>query len=324
MKNEYIKALLIKLKNNQCTSEEKKLLYDSLSDMQEDTMNEVMEALFFYDKSGVSLNAEDSKRIYDSTISQLEFREPDMKSTIIKGVLWLLASSLVLLLGYLYYKYYHQKTTVRSEYAQQKNIELPDGSLITLNANSQIEYAQHWGSQSPREVYIEGEAYFQVKKNLGYPQEFIVRTKDLSVMVLGTEFNVNTRDDKTSVYLEEGKINVQFKEENDIKTMSPGDKIEYSSKKKKILSSEKGIMPKSETSWKEGVIMFEESNLKEVFKELESIYGISIKYDESLDLQQQITAGIPMKELDIVIPLLSEVLNRKIRKDGKVLTILPK
>jgi transmembrane sensor len=326
MEIEYLKSLLLKLKNNQCSLEEKEWLYTSLPDMDESNMNKVMEALFLHDKTEVPIEKNSSDLIYNNTLSQLELDKNTTTYSTLKGALLVLAIAAISLLGYYYYKSNTQKSVIKikAEYAQQKNVELPDGSIITLNANSQIEYKDNWDNKHPREVTIVGEAYFKVKKNQNHHQKFIVHTNDLSIVVHGTEFNVNTRNEKTSVYLEEGEISVQFNEDKAKQTMLPGDKLEYSSKKKMILSSAKGVMPKSETSWKDGVLIFEEKSLKYVFDELESIYGITIKYDESLDLKKQITAGIPMKELDIVIPLLSEVLNREIKTDKKLVTILSK
>ena len=94
----------------------------------------------------------------------------------------------------------------KTGFAKTKKITLPDGSKVTLNANSELKLSSNWGDKGDRQVWLEGEAYFEVEKKLATHQKFIVHTKDIDVEVLGTKFNVNTRHEKAIVSLEEGKI----------------------------------------------------------------------------------------------------------------------
>ena len=72
-------------------------------------------------------------------------------------------------------------------------ILLPDGSAVTLNANSKLQYYTH----SARKVWLEGEAFFEVKKIPETAEPFQVVTNDLTITVLGTTFNVNSRNEQT-------------------------------------------------------------------------------------------------------------------------------
>ncbi len=83
------------------------------------------------------------------------------------------------------------------------SVELPDGSRVTLNENSSLNYdSENWSTD--RKVQFEGEGFFQVKKG----ETFTVQTPNLNVQVLGTSFGVNTSTDLTSVACVTGKVKV--------------------------------------------------------------------------------------------------------------------
>lgn len=104
---------------------------------------------------------------------------------------------------------------------------LPDHSRVTLNANSRVTYYEETHPQPVREVFLEGEAFFSVvHQERASPVPFIVRTPDLTVQVLGTEFNVNTRRGRTQVVLDDGQIELQLPSEQKA-AMKPGDLVEY-------------------------------------------------------------------------------------------------
>jgi transmembrane sensor len=98
----------------------------------------------------------------------------------------------------------------KTGFAQTKKITLPDGSKVTLNANSELKLSADWSVKGDRQVWLDGEAYFEVEKKSATHQKFIVHTKDIDVEVLGTKFNVNTRHQKAVVSLEEGKIKLSL------------------------------------------------------------------------------------------------------------------
>ena len=87
-------------------------------------------------------------------------------------------------------------------------VELPDGSLVTLNAGSILRYNTTFGKDS-REVWLEGEGYFKVVKNADIP--FVVRAKEVAIKALGTEFNVKAYPDEKMVQttLVNGLVSIQ-------------------------------------------------------------------------------------------------------------------
>jgi ferric-dicitrate binding protein FerR (iron transport regulator) len=114
-------------------------------------------------------------------------------------------------------------TTQRTSFGKQKEIVLPDQSVVILNGNSSVRYAAAWNTEKAREVWLEGEAYFSVQHTQNH-QKFIVHTHDgFQVEVLGTKFSVNNRKKATSVVLQEGKVKVSDASSTYI--MQPGEMV---------------------------------------------------------------------------------------------------
>jgi transmembrane sensor len=117
------------------------------------------------------------------------------------------AAVLIVLLGAAGFWYLSKSNTqpmiVRSG-EQIKNEILPDGSQVTLNKQSTIEYAASFKKQ--RSVKLEGEAFFNVAQDPGKP--FVLKVNDVTVRVLGTSFNVKSVNGKTEVIVETGAVEV--------------------------------------------------------------------------------------------------------------------
>ena len=99
-------------------------------------------------------------------------------------------------------------TEIRAPYGARTEIGLPDGSTVWLNAGSKIKYMNVFNIDN-REIQLNGEAYFKVAKNADLP--FDVKTGDLDIQALGTEFNVKSYDDEDIIEttLVEGKIAIK-------------------------------------------------------------------------------------------------------------------
>lgn len=98
------------------------------------------------------------------------------------------------------------KQVVVAAHTQAQAETLPDGSVVTLNKNSSISYADAFKGAS-RTVKLNGEAFFQVKADKAKP--FIVTINDITITVLGTSFNVKSHNGKTEVVVETGMVKVE-------------------------------------------------------------------------------------------------------------------
>ena len=165
-------------------------------------------------------------------------------------------------------------------------------------------------------VWLEGEAYFVIKKKPETGEEFQIVTKDLSVTVLGTSFNVNTRNDQTEVLLEEGKVILAVANQKQTIDMNPGDLITYS-KKSNTLEENRNNAPALETAaWKEGSLIFNNSPLIEALFEIEDIYGIRFVIETGELKGETITGGIPINDLRITLETLAKVYGLKMKVTG--------
>src|SRR5690606_8268575 len=100
---------------------------------------------------------------------------------------------------------------------------------------------------------------------------FVVITDDITVHVTGTQFNVNSRRQKTMVYLDEGKVNVAVKERPDEKyEMKPGEELVYQASLDQV-EQKKVEAPEEISGWKEGMLVFRDEPLLEVLKSVSDI-----------------------------------------------------
>ncbi|MEH0156395.1 FecR domain-containing protein [Limibacter armeniacum] len=158
----------------------------------------------------------------------------------------------------------------------RSKVTLPDGSIVSLNANSVLKYPEQF-SDKQRIVELSGEAFFDVVKNPDKP--FIVRTNKLETVVLGTSFNVRYFDDEEAinVALVSGKVNVVERTEGKSKQqiLLPGEKLVYDKAGK---SFSKGTFDyDEEVGWKDGVLAFKDADFQSVINQLELWYGVEIK-----------------------------------------------
>lgn len=233
---------------------------------------------------------------------------------------WSIAASVLVVISlgiWLFRPIKSDMMTYRTSFGEWKQVELPDGSLVHLNANSILELESDWSSHATRKVWLSGEAFFEVEEINDGKTKFQVITNDLIIEVLGTQFNVHHRGEQTEVFLKEGKIKLDM--EGTAEYMNPGEFVSYSSHVKSILSR-KSIPQENYTSWKEGSLQMN-ATIGEILKEIEAIYGVTVEVSDSNLLVETRNIGVPMKELSTVIPILEISLDRQIIKDENKLII---
>lgn len=226
---------------------------------------------------------------------------------------------LVLISTGLYFIKKNQKITHKTNYGEILTIKLQDGSDVTLNSNSSISYYK----DKTRKVWLSGEAFFQVDKKIATKAKFWVITKDLSVEVYGTSFNVNSKNKKTDVFLEEGNIWLSLKNGKN-KKMIPGNYISYSAKEDKILENISITNATIKTSWKNGSLIFEGLSLEKAMKKIEEAYGYSIIFKDNKSKQTLITGAVPLTNIDICIKAIEKSTNVTIIKTDNNLVISKK
>lgn len=162
--------------------------------------------------------------------------------------------------------------TIAVPVGQCVNITLPDGSNIWLNAQTTIQYPVSF-NKFERSIKLDGEAYFEVAKDKKRP--FIVNTKECSVEVLGTKFNVDAYSsrDKFETVLMEGSVKVSMHNDpSETISLKPNNKVYRSNGK---LLTQK-IDNYERYRWKEGLICFQDEPFRLVMEDFEKFYGLKI------------------------------------------------
>ncbi len=210
--------------------------------------------------------------------------------------------------------------TYSTGYGDWQDHLLPDGSVVKLNANSSIEYDEEWKAGADRTVQLTGEAFFEVEKKPATNAKFVVVTKDLTIEVLGTAFNVNSRDKQTDVFLEHGSIKLKFPEGEET-MLEPGDFLAYSGEEKTIVKRLKEVSAEQHASWKDGVLVMKDKSGKEIFSKLEEIYGVQVQISDNKLWSTVKTISIPMDKLEVAIPILEGSFEVSIKVEGNLLYV---
>ena len=185
-----------------------------------------------------------------------------------------IAASLVLLTA-VYFIFFHPGTmSVVSMPGQHLTHILPDNSEVTLNAGSSLEYRPSGFSQH-RSTVLEGEAFFDVEEG----NTFEVVTDFAEVRVLGTSFNIFSRESRLEIACISGKVEVVVKEPGFTTQLEKGQRIMVRNGE---LITEKNIDLEKTVAWKTGEYYFNRAPLKEVMEELERQFKIIIRSDKDL------------------------------------------
>jgi len=185
---------------------------------------------------------------------------------------------------------------------------LPDGTIIFLNSGSEIKYASDMNAKS-REVYLTGEAWFDVHKSKDVP--FLVHTDHYDVRVLGTEFNVKAyaEDAEVVTTLEQGSIQIQSTKKLKLKQevqLVPGEQLVYHKDNKTV--QVKQVKPRLFSSWKDNKLIFINMNLGELITLLERKYGIDITVQDQQLLNHHYDGTIKNETIMEVLDILQATL----------------
>lgn len=165
----------------------------------------------------------------------------------------------------------HTLTTPRG---QTFKLEMEDGTIVWLNADSRLTYPNHFASNE-RQVTLEGEAYFKVAKDSQRP--FIVHTAEVTTRVLGTEFNIRAyRERPTHVTLLQGKVRVSDNRMSQTIDLSPGQDATADSVSANMEVSDVDVM--EQTAWKDQLFCFRNEELTDIMREIGRWYNVEIVF----------------------------------------------
>ena len=230
--------------------------------------------------------------VYDKDKAFENFRnrvesQKEIQSTSRRGfslsALWRYAAVVAIIIAVGCISYWQGEVNVKDTFADisveaplgsKTKLYLPDGTLVWLNAGSRMTYSQGFGVDN-RKVELEGEGYFEVKRNEKIP--FFVKTKDLQLQVLGTKFNFRDypEDHEVVVSLLEGKVGLNnlLREEKEA-LLSPDERAVLN-KANGFLTVE-SVTASNASQWTDGYLFFDEELLSDIAKELERSYNVKI------------------------------------------------
>lgn len=211
--------------------------------------------------------------------------------------------------------------THTTAYGQTRTLKLEDGSRVVLNANSALKVPRFGFGHRTREVYLTGEANFSVTHTANH-QSFVVKTgQEFDVVVLGTEFVVNTRPAAAKVVLNKGKVQLRYQEGNTQKqlTMKPGDLVTMEAGGKARLRQI--AKPQNYAAWQEHRFVFEETTLKEVAQLFEDNFGIPVEIPETELAQWTLSGSFTANNAEELLETLTEAANLSYRKEENKIII---
>jgi ferric-dicitrate binding protein FerR (iron transport regulator) len=217
----------------------------------------------------------------------------------------------------------HPTHTISTPLGGLQRVTLPDGSTVALNANSRLRYARDWSPDAPREVWLEGEAYFQVtkKRNPRGRVKFTVHAGNVRVEVLGTAFDVHSRRGATRVVLTEGKVQLTgpttragrpfVMQSGDLAALSAGD----------TAFVRKRVNPESYAAWRRNQLVFVSTPLAEVAQLLEDHYGLKVVFADDALAREKFTATIRGRNPNVLLKVLAESFGLVVTRRGNHVTI---
>ena len=165
-------------------------------------------------------------------------------------------------------------TKIETGKGERSKVTLPDSTTVWLNACSSITYNQDFGGQT-RKVEMQGEAYFDVCKNISKP--FLVCANSLTYRVTGTSFNVYSfdNDNTASLVLVEGSVILEYA--NYSTEIKPGELIEFNKTTRKIVRQQSNTS--LYTNWRFGELMFEKMTFEELAIRLERYFNVTFVFE---------------------------------------------
>ena len=155
-------------------------------------------------------------------------------------------------------------------------ITLSDGTFIRLNSESRLRYPVTFKGMNTREVFIDGEAYMQVHHNPECP--FVVTSSRMVATVLGTSFNIKDYPDELTygLTLVEGRVNVENRRGR-LYQLIPGEEVQGNASSDTYTKEETDV--DGVLAWTHGLLYFNNRTLKDIAKDLEKRYDVTVKFD---------------------------------------------
>lgn len=216
--------------------------------------------------------------------------------------------------GYRCWDYLTEKPVVWYEVTtapgQRRQLTLPDGTELMLNSCSRLRYPSRFPA-GRRRVELEGEAYFSVHPDEDAP--FTVTTLRFDVRVLGTCFNVKSyaSDELVTVQVESGKVQVDFPEA--MMRLRAMEQLQFNTHSGEY---SKSVEAGAVAVWRRGVLRFRNTPIRDVVKELERMYGCTLRFEPHTEFNNLISGEHDNQNLESVLQSIEYTTGIRHRREG--------
>jgi transmembrane sensor len=232
---------------------------------------------------------------------------------------WMSAAAILLIVTGTYFLLKkNNQLNLNTDYGQMATYKLPDGSEVMLNANSSICLNKDWKENADREVWIEGEAFFHVRKTSA-KNRFVVHAKQMDIIVTGTQFNVVNREGESNVMLKEGSVTIKTKEGKTIH-MTPGDYVTIANE----LPQKEAAPVEKVLAWTQAKLVFENTTMLAAAKMISQHYGIKVTLEKEVE-EKKISGILPNDNLSVLLNALEATMDFQIvKKTNEIIISNPK
>jgi len=317
MDKEYFLQLLNKYLRQEASGEECELLlrHYNLFDLEPEILNTLTKDQKSELKNEIDNNI---RNIISSETSRVKEKR-SFRRKIWIYVISVAAVMFIVLAGDLYFiDHKHlNKNSVISRFSgvrENRLIQLPDGSTVIVSHGSKLNYPSSFDGLSNREVYLDGQAYFDVKHNSLKP--FIIHTGKLKTTVLGTAFEINAWSDEPDVRVtvSRGKVKVEDQNNRTISVITPNQQITYDKTNKNII--QKVVNVPEYLEWKDHDLLLSNVTISEAAELLEKRFQVKILIaDEQIKSKRFTTTVLKGERIEQILNSIAEFNDAKFTYD---------
>lgn len=268
----------------------------------------------------------DIEKAWNKLYSQLP-NQKNHKHKVQSNLFWRVAASVAIILAVgissfwvgRYFNYSKNDHLVQVEVpnGEKSKVLLADGTHVWLNSGSMLSYdANH-----PRNVKVDGEAYFEVTKDKKHPFE-VATQSGFKITVLGTKFNLRSYEDENNVEatLDEGKVAITGIHRKKPVYLAPGQQANYNLRNEQLLLS--NVDTKIYSLWKNNILRFSDISFTSLVPRIERWYGVSIDLDPKISHSDRFTMTIKTESLRELLNMMQLTSNFEYEINGENVKIM--
>jgi ferric-dicitrate binding protein FerR (iron transport regulator) len=230
---------------------------------------------------------------------------------VIRPVQWMAAATVLIVAGIAISIWLNSDNSFRTNDHEKLNVSLSDGSTVTLNYKSTLKLSDNFGEEN-RKVVLQGEAFFNIHKDESHP--FVIAVGKTEVVVVGTSFNVNCRNNQVDVSVRTGKVRLQAG--GKVLNLGAGEAGRISTAGDLSVSD----WDANDFSWYSGTLTLKDKSLKEVAAILSKLFRRKVEVAPAVS-SCTLSAKISYETIEDILNILKETLTIEWRNNSDIIYI---